>query len=60
MSSAAQPQRQKYVRAVGPRLRVLLYVVFSLVALLTANSLFLFSITALEWVTRATSTGTTS
>ncbi len=54
MSSAAQPQRQKYVRAVGPRLRVLLYVVFSLVALLTANSLFLFSITALEWVTRAT------
>jgi tetratricopeptide (TPR) repeat protein len=51
---AALPRKQKYVRAVGPRLRVLLYIVFSLVALLTANSLFLFSITALEWVTRAT------
>jgi tetratricopeptide (TPR) repeat protein len=52
--AAAQPQRQKYVRAVGPRLRVLLYIVFGLVALLVANSLFLFSITVLEWVTRAT------
>ena len=52
--AAPQPQRQKYVRAVGPRLRVLLYIVFGLVALLVANSLFLFSITVLEWVTRAT------
>ncbi len=53
-STASQPQKQKYVRAVGPRLRVLLYTVFALVALLVANSVFLFSITALEWVTRAT------
>lgn len=50
----ALPRKQKYVRAVGPRLRVLLYIVFALVALLTANSLFLFSISMLEWVTRAT------
>src|ERR1051325_1821564 len=50
----ALPARQKYVRAVGPRLRVLLYIVFGLVALLAANSLFLFSITALEWITRQT------
>lgn len=53
-TASALPQKQKYVRAVGPRLRVLLYVVFGLVALLVANSLFLFSITALEWVTKAT------
>lgn len=50
----ALPKKQKYVRAVGPRLRFLLYIVFSLVALLTANSLFLFSITTLEWVMKAT------
>jgi tetratricopeptide (TPR) repeat protein len=53
-AATPSPGRQKYVRAVGPRLRVLLYVVFALVALLTANSLFLFSITMLEWVTKAT------
>src|SRR5689334_4227656 len=43
------PQRKKYVRAVGPRLRVLLYVVFALFALLGANSVYLASITFLEW-----------
>jgi len=43
------PQRQKYIRAVGPRLRVLLYVVFALFALLGANSVYLSSITFLEW-----------
>ena len=53
-ADAAKPMRQKYVRAVGPRLRVLLYFVFALVALLVANSVFLFSITVLEWATRAT------
>lgn len=41
--------RRKYVRAVGPRLRILLYVVFALFALLGANSLYLASITFLEW-----------
>ena len=44
----AAPTRQKYVRAVGPRLRILLYIVFALAALLGANSLYLVSITALE------------
>ena len=43
------PPRKKYVRAVGPRLRILLYVVFALFALLGANSVYLSSITFLEW-----------
>src|SRR5437868_6531761 len=45
--------RVKYVRAVGPRLRVLLYVIFGLVALLGANSVYLASITFLGWLKRA-------
>lgn len=48
-SPAAQPSPKKYVRAVGPRLRKLLLVVFALVALLGANSAYLAGITALEW-----------
>lgn len=48
------PPRQKYVRAVGPRLRLLLYFVMGLLALLAANSLYLFGITSLEWVTKVT------
>ena len=46
---ATQPTPKKYVRAVGPRLRKLLLVVFALVALLGANSAYLAGITALEW-----------
>src|SRR5882762_2305789 len=46
--------RKRYVRAVGPRLRVLLYFIFGLVALLGANSVYLSSITFLEWLNRAT------
>src|SRR5437899_10527025 len=45
--------RVKYVRAVGPRLRLLLYVIFGLGALLGANSGYLASITFLGWVKRA-------
>src|SRR3954447_6426919 len=45
-----QPQRKKYVRAVGPRLRILLAVIFGLVALLAANSLYLVTITFTEWL----------
>ena len=41
--------RKKYVRAVGPRLRKLLYVIFVLVALLFANSGYLAAVTLLEW-----------
>src|SRR5687767_13751713 len=44
------PARKKYVRAVGPRLRILLYVILGLFALLGANSAYLGSITFLGWV----------
>src|SRR6185369_6635754 len=47
------PARVKYVRAVGPRLRILLYVIFALVAVLGANSAYLASITFLGWLKRS-------
>lgn len=40
--------RRVYVPAVGPRLKILLLVVFALAALLGANSVYLASVTALE------------
>src|SRR5262245_5688293 len=40
--------KKKYVRAVGPRLRILLYCIFALVAMLGANSFYLLSIRWLE------------
>ncbi len=43
--------RRKYVPAVGPRLRKLLYVVFGLFALLAVNAFYLSSVTMLEWYT---------
>ena len=46
------PARAKYVRAVGPRLRLLLYFIFGLVALLGANSVYLASITFLQWLNK--------
>src|SRR2546430_16858946 len=46
--------KKKYVKAVGPRLRILLLVVFALVALLGANSAYLVGITALEAGTQRT------
>ena len=49
VSQSNQKPRRKYVRAIGPRLRVILLVVFGLVALLGANSAYLASITFLEW-----------
>ena len=42
--------RKKYVRAVGPRLRVLLLFILGLVAVLAANSIYLSAITYLEWL----------
>ncbi|TWT76672.1 Tetratricopeptide repeat protein [Planctomycetes bacterium CA13] len=48
-SSGTPPKKMKYVRAVGPRLRKLLYFVFVLVALLFANSGYLATITLMEW-----------
>jgi tetratricopeptide (TPR) repeat protein len=47
-----QPTEKKYVRAVGPRLRILLFIVFALVALVGANSIYLASITFLEWTSQ--------
>lgn len=44
-------RQRRYVRAVGPRLRILLAVVLGLAAVLGANSAYLLSITALEWAT---------
>jgi tetratricopeptide (TPR) repeat protein len=46
--AALKPTRKKYVRAVGPRLRIFLYVIFALVALLGANSAYLVAIKILE------------
>src|SRR6266478_1799899 len=46
------PARVNYVRAVGPRLRLLLYFIFGLAALLGANSLYLASITFLQWLNK--------
>src|SRR5262245_13999800 len=48
--STAPPEKKRYVRAVGPRLRWLLYLIFGLFALLGANSVYLTSITFLEWL----------
>ncbi|MCA9141959.1 MAG: hypothetical protein H6823_09525 [Planctomycetaceae bacterium] len=51
---AAQGAPKKYVRAVSPRLRKLLYFIFALVALLGANAAYLSSITAFEWIQNQT------
>ena len=47
------PQRptRRYVPAVGPRLRKLLYVVFALFALLIIDSAYLTAISVMEWFT---------
>src|SRR5262245_53587476 len=51
---AAPSAKKKYVRAVGPKLRILLIAVFILTAVLVANSGFLASITFAEWWTSQT------
>lgn len=48
-SASAEAPKRKYVRSVGPRLRILLYGIFGLFAILGANSVYLSSITFLEW-----------
>jgi len=48
--SPDQPQRKKYVRAVGPKLRWVLFFIFGLFAILSANSVYLGAITFLEWL----------
>lgn len=54
-SSSPPPGRRKYVRTVGPRLRLLLLTVFGLVAVLGANSAYLSAVTFLEWWNRPAS-----
>jgi tetratricopeptide (TPR) repeat protein len=44
-----QPAQQRYVRAVGPKLRIFLWTIFGLAAVLAANSAYLACITFLEW-----------
>ncbi len=52
--ASAIPARGKYARAVGPRLRKLLYFIFALAALLGANSAYLAAVTFVEWSTGRT------
>lgn len=54
MSSRVSAGKPAYVRAIGPRLRVLLYVVFAMAALLGANAAYLASVTFREWMTGET------
>lgn len=48
------PPRRAYVPAIGPKLRWLLWVVFGLVGLIGANSVYLAAVTFLEWRDSAT------
>ena len=50
----ASPRRQRYVPAVGPRLKKLLAVVFGLFAVLAVNSIYLVSVRGLEAATGRT------
>lgn len=52
--AGSSPRRKKYVRAVGPRLRILLFAILALVTVLGANSAYLGSITFLEWLRKET------
>ncbi len=45
------PAKRKYIRAVGPRLRILLFGIFGLGTVLGANSAYLLAITFWEWFT---------
>lgn len=54
IQATPERRRKKYVPAVGPRLRKLLAVIFGLFAVLTVNSVYLGSVTLLEWRTGLT------
>lgn len=49
MSSAKPLTKRVYVPAIGPQLKKLLYALFAILSLLGANSLYLATITFLEW-----------
>jgi tetratricopeptide (TPR) repeat protein len=53
-STPALRVRRRYVPAVGPKLRKLLYIVLGLFAVLTFNSVYLGTITFSEWLTGVT------
>ncbi|MGY8771122.1 MAG: multiheme c-type cytochrome [Pirellulales bacterium] len=53
-SAKVKTAKPKQRKAIGPRLRKVLYLVFALVALLVANSGYLASVTSLEWFTGKT------
>lgn len=48
------PQRRKYIPAIGPRLKKVLFVVFGLFAVLAINSVYLIGVTIMEAVTGQT------
>lgn len=48
------PNSARYVSVVGPRLKILLWAVFAIVAMLGANSLYMASVTVLNWWTGRT------
>jgi hypothetical protein len=54
LPSSPPERKKKYVPAVGPRLKKLLFVVFGLFALLAVNSTYLVSVTAFEAATGRT------
>src|SRR6266852_3034994 len=54
MAGDGSPPKIRYVPAVGPRLKKLLFVVFALFALLAVNSAYLGTITWFEWLSGKT------
>lgn len=52
--TAETPRKKRYVKAIGGRLSRLLFVAFGLFALLVVNSVYLSSISLLEWKTGRT------
>lgn len=48
-SATEKPKKRAYVPAIGPKLKKLLLVIFALLSLLGANSLYLATITFLQW-----------
>jgi hypothetical protein len=58
-AAASRTRRRKPRRVIGPRLRILFYSLLAMVGLLGANSIYLASITFLEWSSRRWGAGLT-
>jgi hypothetical protein len=52
-------RRVKYVPAIGPRLKVLLAIILGTFAVMSVNSVYLVSVTLMDWATEAAITGLT-